>query len=85
MLVIWVTVFVGSLALAVVHIVRGRRRGDDVRTIVADSRLLMLGLPLSISLDHTLSRSEHMGNVAVAGSLLTFLSMLWFRLHPRGR
>ena len=77
--------FVGMLALAVVHIARGRRRGDDMRAIVADSRLLMLGLPLSISLDQTLSRSGHMGQVAVVGSLLTVLSMLWFRLHQKGR
>ena len=77
--------FVGSLALAVFHIVRGRRRGDDLRTMVADSRLLMLGIPLSISLDQSLSSSGHMGSVAVVGTFLVVVSMLWFRLRSKGR
>jgi hypothetical protein len=80
----WMMVFVGSLALAVVHVVRGRRMGHDARTIVADSRLLMLGLPLSVSLDHILSRSGHMGSVAVAGLASDAAQHAVVSISPKG-
>ena len=83
MVAFWRMMFVGSLALLAVYVVRGRRRGDGPSRILADS--LLIGIPLSISLDHSISSSETLGSVALVGTVLVFLGAIWKLVRSKRR
>jgi hypothetical protein len=64
--------FIISLALGVVYVVRGRRRGDGPQKILDDS--LPVGVSLFFSLAHLGARAHAVG---FAGLILVVLRMGW--------
>jgi hypothetical protein len=73
--------FIVSIVGVPALVLDGRRNGYGARKIAA--RLLLLGLPLSMSLDHMISGSEHFGIIAVIGSLLAVFGQVWFVIQSK--